>query len=59
MRTLSDYDVTMHIHDELVIEAEPNVSLEKICKLMGKTPHWAEGLILIADGYVCDFYMKD
>lgn len=59
MRTLSDYDVTMHIHDELVIEAEPNVSLEKICKLMGKTPPWAEGLILIADGYVCDFYMKD
>lgn len=59
MRTFSDYDVTMHIHDELVIEAEPNVSLEKICKLMGKTPHWAEGLILIADGYVCDFYMKD
>ncbi len=59
MRTLSDYDVTMHIHDELVIEAEPNVSLEKICKLMGKTPPWAEGLILRADGYVCDFYMKD
>lgn len=59
MRTLSDYDVTMHIHDELVIESEPNVSLEKICKLMGKTPPWAEGLILRADGYVCDFYMKD
>ncbi len=59
MRTLSDYDVTMHIHDELVIEAEPNVSLEKICKLMGKTPPWTEGLILRADGYVCDFYMKD
>lgn len=59
MRALSDYDVTMHIHDELVIEAEPNVSLEKICKLMGKTPPWAEGLILRADGYVCDFYMKD
>ena len=59
MRTLSVYDVTMHIHDELVIEAEPNVSLEKICKLMGKTPPWAEGLILRADGYVCDFYMKD
>lgn len=59
MRTLSDYDVTMHIHDELVIEAEPNVSLEKICKLMGKTPPWAEGLILRADGYVCDFYMKN
>lgn len=59
MRTLSDYDVTMHIHDELVIEAEPNISLEKICKLMGKTPSWAEGLILRADGYVCDFYMKD
>lgn len=59
MRTLSDYDITMHIHDELVIEAKPNVSLEKICKLMGKTPSWAEGLILRADGYVCDFYMKD
>ena len=59
MRTLKDYSVVMHIHDELVIEADPETSLQDICELMGKTPPWANGLKLRADGYICDFYMKD
>lgn len=59
MQNLRRFSITMHIHDELVIESEPDVSLETICDLMGKTPPWAKGLILRADGYVCDFYMKD
>ena len=33
--------------------------LEDICAIMGQTPSWAEGLLLRADGYVCDFYQKD
>lgn len=59
MRTLKDYSVVMHIHDELVIEADPETSLQDICEMMGKTPPWANGLKLRADGYICDFYMKD
>ena len=59
MKTLRCCAVTMHIHDELVIEANPKVSLDAICEQMGRTPPWANGLILRADGYVTDFYKKD
>lgn len=53
------YDIVMHIHDEAVIEAPVETSLDDICKVMGQTPTWADGLLLRADGYVCDFYRKD
>ena len=59
MKTLRCCAVTMHIHDELVIEADPKVTLDAICEQMGRTPPWANGLILRADGYVTDFYKKD
>jgi DNA polymerase len=59
MKTLRCCDIVMHIHDELVIEARPDVSLETLCEQMGRTPSWAPGLKLRADGYICDFYMKD
>jgi len=49
----------MHVHDEAVIEAPEDTSLEEICRVMGEAPSWANGLILRADGYVCDFYKKD
>ena len=53
------YRIVMHVHDEAVIEALPDTSLEDICSVMGQTPTWASGLLLRADGYVCDFYKKD
>ena len=53
------YRIVMHVHDEAVIEAPPDTSLEDICSVMGQTPTWASGLLLRADGYVCDFYKKD
>lgn len=59
MKNLKGYKIVMHIHDEVVIEADKDTSLKEICALMGKTPEWAPGLLLRADGYVCDFYMKD
>ena len=59
MRTLSHCFITMHIHDELVIEADPRMSLEAVCEQMGRTPPWAEGLKLRADGYETPFYKKD
>ena len=51
--------IVMHIHDEVVIEAPPDTELDDICAVMDKTPSWAKGLSLRADGYVCDFYKKD
>lgn len=59
MRTLSHCFITMHIHDELVIEAYPRMSLDAVCEQMGRTPPWAKGLKLRADGYETDFYKKD
>lgn len=53
------YQIVMHVHDEAVIEAPADASLDEICAIMGQTPAWAEGLLLRADGYVCDFYQKD
>ena len=59
MRNLSDYRIVMHIHDEVVIEAPPSVSVNEITGKMSVTPPWAEGLVLNADGYECGFYRKD
>lgn len=59
MKTLRHCSICMHIHDELVIEADPRVSLDALCEQMGRVPAWADGLVLRADGYVCDFYKKD
>ena len=59
MRTLRCCSITMHIHDELVIEADPRMSLKAVCEQMGRTPPWAEGLQLNADGYETTFYKKD
>ena len=53
------YRIVMHVHDEAVVEAPADASLEDICAVMGETPAWAKGLLLRADGYVCDFYKKD
>ena len=59
MRTLRCCSIVMHIHDELVIEADPSMSLDAVCEQMGRTPPWATGLLLRADGYVTSFYKKD
>lgn len=59
MKTLRSCSIVMHIHDELVIEADPKVSLDAICEQMGRTPPWAKGLLLRADGYTTPFYKKD
>lgn len=59
MKTLRCCSIVMHIHDELVIEADPHMSLDAVCEQMGRTPPWAKGLQLRADGYETDFYKKD
>lgn len=59
LQNLSDYNIVAHVHDEIIIEAPENTILENICETMSRVPYWAKGLILTADGYTCDFYMKD
>ena len=59
MKTLSHCFIVAHIHDEIIIECSPDVSLDVICEQMARVPDWAEGLLLRADGYECEFYKKD
>ena len=59
MKTLRCCSIVMHIHDEVVIEADRRMSLQAVCEQMGRTPPWAKGLRLRADGYETDFYKKD
>lgn len=58
MKTLSHCFICGHVHDELIIECSPDVSLSAVCEQMGRTPPWISGLLLRADGYECDFYQK-
>jgi len=59
MKTLRCCNIVAHIHDEVVIDADKRMSLEAVCEQMGRTPPWAPGLKLRADGFECNFYKKD
>ena len=59
MQTLCTSRIVAHVHDELIIECPQEVSLQAVSEQMGRTPPWAEGLLLRADGYECAFYQKD
>ncbi|MGI6545992.1 MAG: DNA polymerase [Fastidiosipilaceae bacterium] len=59
LQTFNYSDVVMHVHDEVVIEADPRMSVKAVCKQMSRTPEWASGLKLDADGFTCRFYQKD
>ena len=51
--------IVAHVHDEVIVESGIPHESNKICENLSEVPSWAKGLILNADGYHCDFYMKD
>lgn len=56
------YEITMHIHDEAVIELPRGIAghgLSLCEKIMAEPISWAPGLPLKADGYITDYYKKD
>ena len=59
MKNLRNYRIVAHVHDELIVEAPKDMSLETIKAGMEKLPDWATGLLLRADGYETEFYKKD
>lgn len=59
MKTLRCCSIVMHIHDEVVIEADRRMSMQVVCDRMGRIPPWTKGLQLRADGYETEFYKKD
>ena len=59
MKTLRKERIVGHVHDEIILEAEKDASVQDICEQMGRTPAWISGLVLRADGYECEYYRKD
>ena len=53
------YRITFHVHDEIVAEMPEGSRWEDMAVIMGKPIEWAPGLLLRADGYTTNFYMKD
>lgn len=59
MKNLPGFLICGHVHDELIIECPENVSLDAVCAAMAHNPSWMSDILLRADGYITDFYMKD
>ena len=59
MLRMRDRRIVAHVHDEVIIEAGMDESVDEICMQMALVPSWAQGLQLRADGYECEFYRKD
>ena len=56
----SGFEIVMHVHDEAVLEVPiGKSSIDDACRIMSQKPAWGNGLLLIADGYECEFYKKD
>lgn len=53
------FPIVLHIHDEAVVEADPDVEVEVIEKLLAYQPAWAPDLPLRADGFESLIYRKD
>ncbi len=53
------YEIVGHVHDEVIIEVTPEITIEEITDIMGEPIDWADGLILTAEGYDCISYRKD
>ena len=54
------FKAVSHVHDEVILDVPKGTgSVEEVGEIMGEPIDWAPGLLLRADGYECDYYMKD
>lgn len=54
------FKAVSHVHDEVILDVPKGTgSVEEVGEIMGQPIDWAPGLLLRADGYECDYYMKD
>lgn len=51
--------VVFHVHDEVIIDAPTDMTVEEICGLMAEPISWAPGLLLRGAGFESTYYMKD
>ena len=59
MRNLSHCFIVGHVHDELIIECRPEVSLDAVCAQMSCSPDWMQDILIRGDGYSTPWYRKD
>ena len=59
MRNLSHCFIVGHVHDELIIECRPEVSLDAVCAQMSHSPDWMQDILIRGDGYSTPWYHKD
>lgn len=53
------FNIVFHVHDEVIIEATPDQTLEEIEAVFASPIPWAKGLPLQGAGYTTKYYLKD
>ncbi|MDD7176606.1 MAG: DNA polymerase [Lachnospiraceae bacterium] len=61
LRRLADrgLDFVFHVHDEVIVDAPQELTVENLCALMAEPIPWAPGLILKGAGFEGNYYKKD
>lgn len=52
-------EIVFHIHDEIIVEAPPAVTLQAVEELFSTPPSWCADLPLKGAGYSTPYYLKD
>lgn len=55
----SGLNIVFHIHDEIVVEAEPGQTLQDVESIFSKPINWYRDLPLKGAGYTTPYYLKD
>lgn len=53
------WKVVFHVHDEVIVDAPLELTVEHLCDLMAEPIPWAPGLVLKGAGFANSYYMKD
>lgn len=57
--TSKGYRIVFHVHDEVIVDAGMDLTVEELCGIMAEPIPWAKGLILKGAGFSGQFYQKD
>ena len=57
--TSKGYRIVFHVHDEVIVDAGMDLTVEDLCSIMAEPIPWAKGLILKGAGFSGQFYQKD
>lgn len=57
--TSKGYKIVFHVHDEVIVDAGMDLTVEELCSIMAEPIPWAKGLILKGAGFSGQFYQKD